>query len=156
MATKNATKNTKAKQLKLDNVEKNRGAAFVFPTSKAMKEQAKSAKRAAATAASWENPEVKARRLKHDSVQVTVNGITSVHRSLRDAFKAHTLPDRKHIKFRLELKEKKQLTFWVDARPYFFKIVSPQLTADCVKSAVENKALKFAEKFKVGDLVEHP
>lgn len=56
--------------------------------------------RAAAIAASWADPEVKAARVTRHSVNV--NGVE--YRSVREAFKALGLPDSKHIKFRMDLK----------------------------------------------------
>jgi len=62
--------------------------------------EASSAERAAAIAASWNDPEVKAARVARHSV--TVNGVE--YRSVREAFRALGLPDSKHIKFRMDLK----------------------------------------------------
>lgn len=73
-------------------------------------------------AASWNNPDVYAARLKRDGVLVEWNGKSGEFKSVRAAFAALGLPDSKHIRFRMKLKEAKVATFpWVGV-DYVFKI----------------------------------
>lgn len=68
---------------------------------------------------SWEDPEVAAARSKRHSVFVKGHGS---FRSLRAAFVVLGLPLEKHIKFRVELKQEKRKTFFVDGKSYHFSI----------------------------------
>ncbi len=78
---------------------------------------------AAAIAASWANPDVYNARLKRDGVAVTANGKTAEFKSVRAAFAALNLPDSKHIRFRMKLKEAKSATFEWAGNSYRFDII---------------------------------
>lgn len=78
---------------------------------------------AAAIAQSWQDPAVYNARLKRDGVAVTANGKTSEFKSVRAAFAALNLPDSKHIRFRMKLKEAKSATFEWAGTSYRFDIV---------------------------------
>lgn len=75
--------------------------------------------------ASWNDPEVRAARQTRDSVFVTVDGSTSGHKSTRSAFRDFLLPDSKHIRFRMKLKEAGSATFEHDGKTYLFTIAGP-------------------------------
>jgi hypothetical protein len=72
--------------------------------------------------ASWNDPEVRAARQTRDSVFVTVDGSTSGHKSTRSAFRDFLLPDSKHIRFRMKLKEAGSATFEHNGKTYLFTI----------------------------------
>lgn len=74
---------------------------------KAKKEATEPVDRSAAIAASWADPEVRAKRAERTHVKV--NGVE--YPSVRQAFQALGLPDSKHIKFRMELKSAGKLAF---------------------------------------------
>jgi hypothetical protein len=73
-------------------------------------------------AASWKDSAVSTARLTRDGVNVTVGGVTTSHRSVNEAFRAHTLPTAKHIRFRLKLKASKAEVFEHEGRQYHFTI----------------------------------
>jgi cell wall-associated NlpC family hydrolase len=79
------------------------------------------AARSAAIAASWADPAVKAARSERHHVRV--HGVE--YRSVREAFKALSLPDSQHIKFRMTLKAAGKATFEAeDGTKHNFKLVS--------------------------------
>lgn len=73
-------------------------------------------------AESWRDKSVKEARLTRNGVSVTVGNKTTEHKSVRAAFAAYSLPDSKHIRFRLKLKEAKTAIFEHDAIQYLFKL----------------------------------
>jgi group I intron endonuclease len=81
------------------------------------------AKMAAGIAATWHDPAIKAARGECNGVSVTVDGVTSGHRSTRAGFAAYGLPDGSHIKFRKKLKAAGELTFTHDGRDYRFTLI---------------------------------
>lgn len=82
------------------------------------------ASNAAGIAESWKDADVVAARLTRDGVCCTVNGKSTVSKSLRESFRVHGLPDAKHIKFRMRLKASRAETFvWQDVA-YHFEIVA--------------------------------
>ncbi len=88
-----------------------------------MLEGAERKSNAAAIAKSWTNPDVYNKRLQRDGVAVTVNGKSSEFKSVRAAFAAFNLPDSKHIRFRMKLKEAKSATFEWAGQSYRFDII---------------------------------
>jgi hypothetical protein len=74
-----------------------------------------------AIAASWGDAEVAAARMTRHNVTVTVNGKTTEHRSVRTAFAEFGLPDSKHIRFRMKLKEEGALAFEHNGIVYEFR-----------------------------------
>lgn len=80
-------------------------------------------------AASWADSEVREARLKRDGVEVKLDGKSvGIFKSTRDAFRALRLPDNKHIRFRLKLKEAhrengESATFEHNNKNYIFSIV---------------------------------
>ena len=76
----------------------------------------------ASIAASWNDSGVKAARLTRNGVTVTVNGKTTDHKSVRAAFSDYSLPDSKHIRFRLKLKEAKTAIFEHNGIQYLFNL----------------------------------
>ena len=94
-------------------------------------EEAKAARKARAearasnslgVALSWRDPEVRQARLTRDGVSVTVEGVTSVYKSVAEAFRAHRLPFEKHIKFRLALKASRKEVFKHGDTDYVFEM----------------------------------
>jgi hypothetical protein len=81
------------------------------------------ASNAAGVAASWADPSVVAARLQRDGVAVTVDGVTTTHKSTREAFRQYRLPDSKHIRFRLKLKEAGTAVFEQGGKKYTFAII---------------------------------
>jgi len=73
-------------------------------------------------AASWTDNSVAAARLVRDGVRVEVDGKATSHKSCRDAFRAHKLPDSKHIRFRVKLKASRKEVFEHDGKRYYFSI----------------------------------
>lgn len=74
----------------------------------------------AGIAASWNDPTVAEKRLTRDGVMV--HGVGEF-KSVRAAFAALNLPDSKHIRFRMKLKEAKKLEFVFGTAAYTFEIV---------------------------------
>lgn len=80
-------------------------------------------------AASWADNEVRASRLKRDSVTVEMDGQNlGVFKSTYEAFRTLRLPNNKHIRFRLKLKEAfrdkgEGATFEHNGKKYEFSIV---------------------------------
>jgi len=72
---------------------------------------------------SWQVPDVRARRLTRDSVQVTVDGVTQPFKSSHEAFRYFRLPTSKSIRFRLKLKASRAETFEFNGKGYLFEIV---------------------------------
>lgn len=73
-------------------------------------------------ALSWRDPEVRTARLTRDGVSVTVEGVTSVYKSVAEAFRANRLPFEKHIKFRLALKASRKEIFKHGDTDYTFEM----------------------------------
>lgn len=78
---------------------------------------------AAGIAASWANADVYNARLTRNAVVVTVNNSHAEFKSVRAAFAQLNLPDSKHIRFRMKLKEAKKATFEWAGQEYHFEIV---------------------------------
>lgn len=80
-------------------------------------------------AATWADAEVRKARLHRDGVEVKLDGkVIGQYKSTRDAFRANRLPDNKHIRFRLKLKEAHRKnggseTFEHNGKKYVFSIV---------------------------------
>lgn len=72
---------------------------------------------------SWLVPDVRARRLTRDSVEVTVDGQTFPFKSSQDVFRHFHLQMSKHIRFRLKLKAARTATFTEGGKDYVFTIV---------------------------------
>lgn len=81
-------------------------------------------------AASWADNEVREARLTRDGVSVELEGQNvGVFKSTREAFRNLRLPDNKHIRFRLKLKEAHRIdggkeTFEHNGKKYVFQIVA--------------------------------
>ncbi|AFO10449.1 hypothetical protein [Escherichia phage ECML-117] len=71
-------------------------------------------------AKSWDNKEVAQKRLTRNGVMVEGVG---EFKSVRVAFAALGLPDSKHIRFRMKLKEAGRLTFEFGNKSYTFQII---------------------------------
>jgi hypothetical protein len=115
--------------------EENGGQPVVRPASTGSK-----ASNSDGVAASWVDAEVRAARLKRDGVKVEdeTGGLIGLYRSTREAFRANRLPDNKHIRFRLKLKEAhrdkgESATFEHNGKKYVFTIV--QVSDDEVPAA---------------------
>lgn len=91
----------------------------------ATKKEARS--NSAGIAASWTDKKVFEARMKRDGVSVEWNGLGGHHleefKSVRAAFAALALPDSKHIRFRMKLKESKIAVFPWAGVDYTFKII---------------------------------
>lgn len=92
-------------------------------TGKIYKAPAKSVNRSKSISESWNNPEVAAKRARRDNVKVSGAG---VFRSVLEAFKNLNLPQSKHIKFRMALKEVGSGLFEYGGKTYEFTIVEKQ------------------------------
>lgn len=77
--------------------------------------------RSAATAKTWDDNEVRLKRQTRHSCTVTINGITTEHRSVRAGFEAYGLPDGKHIPFRIKAKNEGVAIFSYEGKSYEFK-----------------------------------
>lgn len=71
-------------------------------------------------AKSWDNKEVAQKRLTRNGVMVEGVG---EFKSVRVAFAALGLPDSKHIRFRMKLKEAGRLNFEFGSKSYTFQII---------------------------------
>lgn len=87
------------------------------------KAPAKSVNRSKSISESWNNPEVAAKRARRDNVKVSGAG---VFRSVLEAFKSLNLPQSKHIKFRMMLKQVGSGVFEYGGKTYEFTIVEKQ------------------------------
>ena len=92
-------------------------------TGKIYKAPAKSVNRSKSISESWNNPDVAAKRARRDSVKVSGAG---VFRSVLEAFKSLNLPQSKHIKFRMALKQVGSGVFEYGGKAYEFTIVEKQ------------------------------
>jgi hypothetical protein len=94
-------------------------------TGKANKVPAKSVSvnRSKSISESWNNPEVSAKRVQRHNVKVEGAG---VFRSVLEAFKILNLPQSKHIKFRMALKQVGSGVFEYGGKTYEFTIVEKQ------------------------------
>lgn len=87
-------------------------------------ERKEAASNAAGVAASWADPKVVEARLKRDGVFVKVgdSATATEYRSVRKAFEELGLPDSKHIRFRMKLKEARNADFEGNGTVYHFSI----------------------------------
>lgn len=92
-------------------------------TGKIYKAPAKSVNRSKSISESWNKPEVAAKRARRDNVKVSGSG---VFRSVLEAFKSLNLPQSKHIKFRMALKQVGSGVFEYGGKTYEFTIVEKQ------------------------------
>ncbi len=76
-----------------------------------------------AIAASWADEKVAEARMTRHAVKVTVGQKSAEFKSTRAAFNALSLPDSKHIRFRMALKKAGKMVFEHDGRKYLFEIV---------------------------------
>lgn len=78
---------------------------------------------AAGIAASWNDAKVAEARLTRNGVIVEWNGKSEEFKSVRAAFLALNLPDSKHIRFRMKVKEAGSAVFPWTGVDYLFKLV---------------------------------
>lgn len=96
---------------------------------RATRSDAGRASNSAGVAASWTDADVRTTRLTRDGVQVAVDGATvGTYKSTHEAFRECRLPQSKHIRFRLKLKEAhrtagQSATFDHNGKAYVFSIV---------------------------------
>jgi hypothetical protein len=96
----------------------------------AVKSSGSKASNSDGVAASWADSEVREARLTRDGVKVELEGKeVGTFKSTREAFRALRLPDNKHIRFRLRLKEAHRIsggseTFEQNGKKYVFTIVA--------------------------------
>lgn len=92
-------------------------------------------------AASWLDGEVRTSRLKRDGVSVHSEGVhLGFFKSTYEAFRELRLPNNKHIRFRLKLKEAfrdkgEGATFDHNGKKFFFEIVPAEEPAEAKKNA---------------------
>ncbi|AMR79635.1 hypothetical protein [Cupriavidus nantongensis] len=91
-----------------------------------VKERGGLASNSLGVAASWHNTNVAASRLIRDQVTITVDGATTVHKSVRSAFQHFGLPDSKHIRFRVRLKRERTAVFEHEGKAYHFALEADQ------------------------------
>lgn len=143
-----ATNAFAALQTTLSNIkelqEKNGGGPIIAPRPSSR------ASNSAGVAASWVDSEVRSARLKRDGVQVSLDGaVIAMYGSTREAFRALRLPDNKHIRFRLKLKESHRdnnetATFEHNGKKYVFAIIEGGLEpAEKELNAVTNGGKKI-------------
>lgn len=77
----------------------------------------------AAIAKSWERADVAEKRRTRHGVLVQVNGKSNEFKSVRSAFAELGLPDEKHIRFRMKLKENHTAVFEYEGLSYTFTLV---------------------------------
>lgn len=80
----------------------------------------------AAIAASWNDPLVAQKRMTRHGVTVTCNGSSAEYKSVRAAFGALGLPDAKHIRFRMLVKEHGSAVFEFNGEKYHFTTMSAE------------------------------
>jgi len=111
--------------------------------------------RAAGTARTWDDEEVRRKRLTRHFCTVTCDGVTTEHDSVHAGFKAYGLPDGSHIPFRIKAKNAGEAIFEHEGKSYVFKTftkessISPkpkELTAP--KESTAPKKLKESKKLK--------
>jgi len=78
----------------------------------------------AAIAASWNDPLVAQKRMTRHGVMVTCNSSTAEYKSVRAAFAALGLPDSKHIRFRMLVKEHGTAVFEFNGEKYLFATIA--------------------------------
>ncbi|WP_144063457.1 hypothetical protein [Caballeronia insecticola] len=100
--------------------------------------------RAAQTAKTWENENVRRERLTRHTCTVTCNGITTEYDSVHAGFKAHGLPTGSHIAFRKEAKTVGHATFEHEGKFYLFKTFPKD-------SAIVSKADKSEPPHKINE-----
>ncbi|WP_139253441.1 hypothetical protein [Burkholderia ubonensis] len=75
-------------------------------------------------AETWSDPKTRAARCAREGVEVTLpSGEVRPYSSVRMAFDGLRLPIKKHIKFRVKLKEERESKFEVNGKAYVFRIV---------------------------------
>lgn len=74
----------------------------------------------AAIAQSWHDPLVAQKRMTRHAVIVTCNGSSDEFKSVRAAFSTLGLPDSKHIRFRMKVKELGAAVFEHEGQKYHF------------------------------------
>lgn len=77
--------------------------------------------RAEGTAKTWDDDEVRRKRVTRHSCTVTHEGITTDHDSVFAGFKAYGLPDGNHIAFRIKAKNDGMAIFEHDGKSYVFR-----------------------------------
>lgn len=75
-------------------------------------------------AASWQDEAVKKARTTRNRVEVIHNNIREEHKSVRAAFVAYGLPDEKHIRFRMKLKQSLAEVFEWNGEKFEFLLVA--------------------------------
>ncbi|NTV26487.1 MAG: hypothetical protein HGB01_09780 [Chlorobiaceae bacterium] len=79
---------------------------------------------------SWKDPTVREKRRQRNGVSVLRNGIpVGEYTSLYQAFKALGLPEKKHIPFRIKLKQAGSLSFNDGESIYAFTVIQPLKTS---------------------------
>lgn len=77
--------------------------------------------RAAGTARTWDDEEVRRKRLTRHKCTVAYDGITTEHDSVLAGFRAYGLPDANHIPFRISAKKNGEAIFEHEGKSYVFK-----------------------------------
>lgn len=80
----------------------------------------------AAIAASWADPVVAQKRMTRHGVTVTCNGSSAEYKSVRAAFGTLGLPDSKHIRFRMLVKEHGSAVFEYNGEKYHFTTMAAE------------------------------
>lgn len=100
--------------------EKNRGEVFGFHEGQKNQNISEGVRK------SWEDPEIRKKRMQKNAVKVHRHGtFIGDFTSLRQAFKVLGLPDSKHIPFRIKLKQAGKLSFSYGNDIYDFEIIPP-------------------------------
>lgn len=76
----------------------------------------------AAIAKSWTDPVIADKRMQRNGVTVTCNGSSDEFKSVRAAFATLGLPDAKHIRFRMKVKEAGKAIFEHNGQSYLFEL----------------------------------
>lgn len=108
--------------------------------------------RAAGTAKSWDDDEVRRKRLTRHSCTVTCDGVTTEHDSVHAGFKAYGLPDGSHIPFRIKAKNDGVAIFEHEGKSYVFKTFSKETSIFAkAKESKAPKTLKQPKSAKTGE-----
>jgi len=99
--------------------------------------------RAAGTARTWDDDEVRRKRLTRHSCTVTCDGVTTEHESVHAGFKAYGLPAGSHIPFRIKAKNDGVAIFKHEGKSYVFTTFPRELSI-----IAKPKELKAPKKLK--------
>ncbi|WP_225032558.1 hypothetical protein [Paraburkholderia sp. XV] len=104
--------------------------------------------RAAGTVRTWDDEDVRRKRLTRHSCTVTCDGVTTEHDSVHAGFKAYGLPSGSHIPFRIKAKNDGMAIFEHEGKSYVFKTFPKEFGT--IPKPKESKAPKKLKEPKNG------